>query len=181
MKLIPDSELLNAGYRYAFALTMNRQDAEDILHDAWIRLVTRYQKSPDQPVLFRAIKNLFIDGKRHAKVVDTYVRDADKSVEMSGQENSIINEQMLEYHLEVLRPIEREVLFLSVVEGYTADEIAAMHSTVRGTILSMLSRAKKKMRDSMSKEEIKLDGNGSGGKSNVVDINSRSKNRRLVN
>jgi len=42
MKVIPDSELLNAGYRYAFALTMNRQDAEDILHDAWIRLPSSF-------------------------------------------------------------------------------------------------------------------------------------------
>jgi len=187
MKIIPDSELLNAGYRYALALTMNRQDAEDILHDAWIRLVTRYRKSPDKPVLFRTIKNLFIDGKRHAKVVDNYVRDVDKSVESSGQENTIINEQMLEYHLEVLRPIEREVLFLSVVEGYTADEIAAMQSTVRGTILSMLSRSKKKLRESMQREDSKeesnvVDGKAVDSKRNVVDFNSHSRprNRRLV-
>ena len=59
---------------------------------------------------------------------------------------------MLEHHLVCLRPIEREVLFLSVVEGYTADEIAAMQSTVRGTILSMLSRAKKKIRVSMQND-----------------------------
>ena len=181
MNVIPDSELLNAGYRYAFALTMNRQDAEDILHDAWLRLVTRYKKSPDKPVLFRTIKNLFIDGKRHAKVVENYVRDVDKSVEFSGQENTIINEQMLEYHFEVLRPIEREVLFLSVVEGYTADEIAAMHSTVRGTILSMLSRSKKKLRESMHGEEIKAEGEVRDSKTNVVDFNRRPKNRRLVN
>jgi len=88
---------------------------------------------------------------------------------------------MLEYHLEVLRPIEREVLFLSVVEGYTADEIAAMHSTVRGTILSMLSRSKKKLRDSMHSEENRDAGEKSDDKTNVVNINSRAKNRRLVN
>lgn len=48
MNLLPDSEVLKAGYRYAFALTMHRQDAEDLLHDAWIRLVTRYRQSPEK-------------------------------------------------------------------------------------------------------------------------------------
>ena len=152
MNLLPDSEVLKAGYRYAFALTMHRQDAEDLLHDAWIRLVTRYRQSPEKPVLFRTIRNLFIDSKRHAKVVDNYVKQHDKSVPTEDNLKKMIDSELLEHHLVCLRPIEQEVLFLSVVEGYTADEIAAMQSTVRGTILSMLSRAKKKIRVSMQND-----------------------------
>ncbi len=154
MNLIPNSELLNAGYRYAYALTMHRQDAEDLLHDAWVRLVTRYGTSPEKPVLFRTIRNLFIDGTRHAKVVDRYRKQEEIPVGYVDESDRLMDSDLLDRHLVCLRPIEREVLFLSVVEGYTADEIAAMQATVRGTILSMLSRSKKKLRQSIQREQL---------------------------
>ncbi len=183
MNLIPNSELLNAGYRYAYALTMHRQDAEDLLHDAWIRLITRYGQSPEKPILFRTIRNLFIDGTRHAKVVDRYRKQEDIPVSYEDESNALIDSDLLDRHLVCLRPIEREVLFLSVVEGYTADEIAAMHGTVRGTILSMLSRSKKKLRESIQREQLD-DVAGSvkpdNAENNVVSIkSSRNASRRV--
>ena len=183
MNLLPDSEVLKAGYRYAFALTMHRQDAEDLLHDAWIRLVTRYRQSPEKPVLFRTIRNLFIDSKRHAKVVDGYAKQQDKSGSTEDNLKKLIDSELLENHLVCLRPIEREVLFLSVVEGYTADEIAAMQSTVRGTILSMLSRAKKKLRTSMQNggdDFEALRDELASNRKNVVTINSKRKKQKEV-
>lgn len=56
--------------------------------------------------------------------------------------------------LRQLRDVERETLYLSVVEGYTADEISTMTSTARGTVLSMLHRAKIKLRTWMAGENI---------------------------
>ena len=49
--------------------------------------------------------------------------------------------------LGTLRPDERETLFLAVVEGYTAQEIADMTQRPRGTILSLLHRTKEKLRN----------------------------------
>lgn len=183
MNLIPNSELLNAGYRYAYALTMHRQDAEDLLHDAWIRLITRYGESPEKPMLFRTIRNLFIDGRRHAKVVERYRKQVDVPVSHPDESVTLMDSDLLERHLVCLRPVEREVLFLSVVEGYTADEIAAMHTTVRGTILSMLSRSKKKLRTSMQAESVdvatdSLTAGGAG--SNVVKIENGRRLRKQV-
>ncbi len=150
MKAVTDSDLLTIGYRYAYALAANRQDAEDLLHDAWIRLVSRYGDSPDKPLLFRTIKNLFIDRVRHNTIVSNY---ASSQLEpLHNQDvalDSLVNADLLEHHLDKLKSNEREVLFLSVVEGYTADEISAMTGQVRGTILSLLFRTKKKLRNSM--------------------------------
>jgi RNA polymerase sigma-70 factor, ECF subfamily len=49
-----------------------------------------------------------------------------------------------------LREDERETLFLAVVEGYTAEEIAQLSGRPRGTVLSMLFRAKGKLREKLS-------------------------------
>lgn len=142
-----------AGYRYAFALAANKQDAEDLLHDAWLRLVARYGNSPDKPLLFRTIKNIFVDGIRHSRVVADYVqRERQYSEPQHAEFEQLVMAELLDHHLVKLKPNEREILFLSVVEGYTADEIGVMTGQVRGTILSLLSRTKKKLRESMNRE-----------------------------
>jgi RNA polymerase sigma-70 factor (ECF subfamily) len=46
-----------------------------------------------------------------------------------------------------LRSVEREVLFLAVVEGYTADEIGRLVGQSRGSVLSLLHRAREKARN----------------------------------
>lgn len=153
MKSVSDSELLTIGYRYAFALAANRQDAEDLLHDAWIRLVSRYGGSPDKPLLYRTIKNLFIDKVRHAAVVQNHVNSQLDTLSYDDPAlDQLINTELLGQHLTKLKANEREILFLSVVEGYTADEISAMTGLVRGTILSLLHRTKRKLRNSISSD-----------------------------
>ena len=66
-------------------------------------------------------------------------------------ENELFDEKLpevsnseIEKCLEKLRPEEREVLFLSGVEEYTAEEIAGITMQSRSTVLSLLSRGKKK-------------------------------------
>ena len=49
--------------------------------------------------------------------------------------------------LERLRPEEREALYLAAVEGYTASEIAKLTDRPRGSVLSLLHRAKARLRD----------------------------------
>lgn len=51
-----------------------------------------------------------------------------------------------------LRREEREALYLNVVEGYTAQEISEMTSTPRGSILSLIHRAKKKLNGGLLNE-----------------------------
>ena len=52
-----DIEILNCGYRYALSLSSNKADAEDIVHDAWIRLDRRYNKAPEKTLLYTTIRN----------------------------------------------------------------------------------------------------------------------------
>ena len=172
---IPDSELLQAGFRYAFSLSSNRQDAEDLIHDAWLRLVKRYGGSPDKPLLFKTIRNLYIDTRRREKVRLAARDSLQYSMEDIVEDISrdVVNSADLQQHLHRLKTHERELLFLSVVEGYTADEIALMTESVRGTVLSTLFRVKKKLRLWIEQHEDTPSVRGYSD--NVVNLNARSK------
>ena len=148
-----DIDILNSGYRYALSLCSNRQDAEDIVHDAWVRLDNRYKKPPEKSLLYTTIRNLYIDRYRRAMKIrfsefeeHIYVPDANAFDGITADE--------LDRFLRQLRDVEREALYLSVVEGYTADEISTMTSTARGTVLSMIHRARIKLRNWMAGEDI---------------------------
>lgn len=75
---------------------------------------------------------------------DFYVSCAD-FVDQSGRKVDVdmlvrrsAGKLILEQALAQLRSIEREALFLAVVEGYTAQEIADLTQQGRGTVLSLI-------------------------------------------
>ncbi len=160
---VVDIEYLNAGYRYAFSLSENQQDSEDLVHDAWIRLDKRYGKCPDKPLLFRTIRNLFIDQYRRKRKVqfsdfdevryDPAFEGREPGGVESAFETAYMEAEALQLQLDRLRYVEREALYLSVVEGYTADEVAQMTSSSRGTVLSLMHRAKGKLRRWLTPDE----------------------------
>ena len=55
----------------------------------------------------------------------------------------------LDRALAALRPEEREVLFLHAVTGLTAREIATISDQLRSTVLSLLQRGRRKVRERM--------------------------------
>lgn len=134
-------DLLQAGFRYAFSLTHNQHEAEDLVQDVWLKLYEKEGKISSKSLFYVSIKNLFIDKYRKKKlfVVDEYEElDSIQDVKFDITLNEI------ERCLEKLRPEEREVLFLSGVEEYTASEIAELINQPRSTVLSLISRGKKK-------------------------------------
>ncbi len=138
-----ERQLLQAGYRYALSLTYHEADAEDLVQEAWLRLYKKYGGEVGRPRLFAAVRNLFIDQhRRHQLVVfEPYDEEQLSTVEVSAA----ISMEDLEPALAVLRPEEREAIFLNYIEGYTAREIAEFSGRPRSTVLSLLSRGKRKM------------------------------------
>lgn len=153
---VPDSELLNTGYRYALSLVANSADAQDLVQAAWLRLLKKNGQSPEKPLLFRTIRNLHIDAVRHNKVRTRYAEINLPEIDDSYNDidSTLLNSEELSQHLARLRDRERETLFLAVIEGYTADEIAYMTGQSRGTVLSMLHRTKRKLRDWIQNRDL---------------------------
>lgn len=147
-------DLIQAGYRYACALSSDADSSRDLVHDAWISITRRYGSRPDKALLFRVIRNRYIDHYRRAtrfSHVDYDDQDLATHMAADGQSGLIDPDgQQLSKYLETLRDEEREALFLSVVEGYTAAEIAKLSNRSRGTVLSLIHRAKAKLRQSFN-------------------------------
>jgi DNA-directed RNA polymerase specialized sigma24 family protein len=62
-------ELLHAAFRYAFSLTHHEYDAEDLVQSAWLKLLSMNAKVPEKNLLFVAVRHLFFDDRRRAKIV----------------------------------------------------------------------------------------------------------------
>lgn len=135
--------LAQRGFGYALSLAHDESIASDLLQDAWAGVI-RARGPLTRPYLFRTIRNRWIDQFRRQQRVAFEPLDepmADPATERS------VDRLALDRALATLRPEEREVLYLCVVEGYTAAEAAALVNKPRNTVLSLVRRGKQKVRD----------------------------------
>ena len=140
--------LLQSGYRYAYSLVHDQYRAEDVLQEAWLAML-KANGEQSKPYLFTAIRSRFLNLYKKEKLVPLIpLDDIAETRDASTEENDsyYVDQYDLEDGLSQLRAVERETLFLVVVEGYTAQEVADFTNQARGTILSLLHRAKKKVR-----------------------------------
>ena len=160
------AELLQAAYRYAVGLAADPDDAEDLVQEGWLRVRVRYGAEADRRLLFRAIRNLHFDGWRRAsrfpsEALDEF--DARHSDGGAGDPSRACGGGALGAQLARLRDVEREALLLSVVEGYSATEIAALTGAPRGTVLSLVHRAKAKLEGWLDEADAEARARGGTG------------------
>jgi RNA polymerase sigma-70 factor (ECF subfamily) len=147
------ADLLQRSFRYAFSLTHDRSRAEDLLQDAWVAVLKAHGPHT-RGYLLSAIRSRFINQYRRERLVPTVSLTGliDSTRVDRGTEDStsfVLDLLALEKSLSSLRSAEREALFLSAVEGYTAQEIADLTEQPRGTVLSLIHRARAKLRRSL--------------------------------
>ena len=143
-----DGQLLQEGYRYAFALAHREAEAEDLVQEAWLNLTRRYGGVDSRAVLFTAVRNLFISQYRRRSLLEFTSLDQPDPPALpvvEAEEAGLKGD--LDALLAKLRPAEREVLFLHYHQGHTAEEIAQLHGQSRGTVLSLIHRAIAKLRE----------------------------------
>jgi len=138
-------EFLNRGYRYALSLTDSEDNAFDLVQSAYLNLREK-NKPLVIPYFIRTIRNLHIDKQRKQLVRLKWMNN---SISAKHYLPGISVEPFLEKLLTKLPAQNREILFLSVVEEYTAQEIADLLEMPRGTVLSILSRTKKKLKSAL--------------------------------
>ena len=136
-----ERDLLQSGYRYALSLTHNEHEAEDLVQDVWLKLYIKGKGTKSKSLLYTAIRNLYIDRYRKKKLL--LIEELDES-SLAETIDSDIDPDDIEKCLANLRPEEREALFLNSVEEYTAEEISGLTDRPRSTVLSLISRGKKK-------------------------------------
>lgn len=118
-----------AVFRFAYGLCRDRSEAEDIVSEAFARVVTRAHKiesATARAYLFAVARNVFLDGKRRT------ARDARLVREMEREEpdtaSRLDDRARLAHALEALSALpegERAALLLRLDHGLPYEEVAA--------------------------------------------------------
>ena len=70
-------------------------------------------------------------------------------------EQMVIDEQTLDQVWRLLDPLERELMYLWAVEGFTAQQIATELEQPRGSVLSRIHRIRKKLATAMPMHDVR--------------------------
>mgnify|MGYP004002945701 CR=1 FL=1 len=150
-------DLLNQGYRYALALCHDESRAQDLLQEAWLALL-QANGPQEKGYLFRAIRSRYLNLIKREQLVVMVPLEEGLDAEDAGEKHewdTLADMQELAQALDKLRPVEREALYLYAAEGYTAEEISRHMDQPRGTVLSLIQRARAKMKRWLKLQEVK--------------------------
>lgn len=164
-------ELFDRYHRRAFAVALgvvkNRQDAQDVVQEAFIKVhrhIGTFQgNSSFYTWLYRIVMNLSIDHIRRGRP-NTDFDDARAHDDAAGDGSMVprildgnpgktavrkeLTEQLTK-SLEALPDYHRAVILLREVEGLSYEEMAKVLKVPKGTIMSRLFHARKKMQESL--------------------------------
>lgn len=131
-------------YLYALKFTKQAEDAEDLVQEAFLRLLrceNIHKYTSLKPLVLIAIKNLFFDKCRRAKKYKYIFMDsALNEIECVNQKNSISIE-----HLANTLPNRFKLPFLLFEYGYTYNDISATLEISRNSVGSYISQARKRL------------------------------------
>lgn len=133
--------------RYLIAVTRQPDIAEDVLQEAYCRLLTarRYEMDEQQArsYLFRIATNLVRDRWRRSKEYPL----AENSEELTPTGPPFDHNLHVRQAFERLKLRERQLLWLAYVEGSSHKEIAECTGLRAGSIRLLLFRARRKLLD----------------------------------
>lgn len=147
-------DILPSLRKFAFSLTGNMDDADDLLQNTVEKLLTKEAPSGSDllPWSFRVCRNLWIDDYRAAKVR----QDATQKPEL--QEQTHCDDEQVAANLtlkrvtdamNVLPGDQREVLSLVAVQGMSYREASEVLRVPSGTIMSRLARARARLAEKL--------------------------------
>ena len=136
-------------FRIAYQYLFNKYDAEDIVQEVFVKLLTKRVIFKDEEHikswLIRVTINQCLDYKKSLTKKNT-VPIENMEIPFEQKEGEILKE------LQLLKEDERNVLYLYYYEGYKIKEIAKILKQKQNTINSKLTRARKKLKDIMEVE-----------------------------
>ncbi len=150
---------LNSAFNLARWLTRNDQDAEDIVQEAYLRAFKFYhrlQSGDTRPWLLKIVRNVFYTWRRQnpeRRFIDFDEDLVTRDPWLANQEEVLIqkdSEALLRRAVEMLPTRSREVLILRELEGMSYKEISTVLELPTGTVMSTLSRARARLRQSVT-------------------------------
>ncbi len=144
--------------RYARSLSQNEADAEDLLQDCLEAAFTgqdRWRGDNLKSWLMTIMTNYIRYRYRRTRNTPLTV-DIDTADDIAApqSERDPLERDILERAIDLLPEENRSVLMLIVIEGYSYAEVSEMLKIPIGTVMSRLSRARKKMTETLQGHNI---------------------------
>lgn len=137
--------------RFAYSLTGNQHDADDLLQSTLERLLTKdLPRDVDLTKwAFRVCRNLWIDEYRSQKVRQEATQKPElQQLDIVDGDKVMTNQltvQQVQRALQKLPEDQKSILTLIAVEDLSYQEVADLLNIPVGTVMSRLSRARKAM------------------------------------
>ena len=144
-------------YGFAMSILRNKHDAEDVMHDAFIRIyssaVTYRPSGNPMAWILTIVRNLCLNRIREGKVCED-LSEYDDLAGASDDSEDLLDRMVLETAMKVLDAEERQIVILHAMTGFKHREIAEILDLPTGTILSKYNRALKKVRKEMETKGV---------------------------
>lgn len=151
-------------FRYAYWLSGDRQVAEDITQEtflrAWRSLETLKDEGAAKSWLITILRRE--NARRFERKQFDYVDVEQDNLQDNG---SLDNEQhaeqyLLRKHMAKLEAEYREPLLLQVIAGFSGDEIANILSLNRNTVMTRLFRARNQLKEALEAKDVRTQSDG---------------------
>ena len=145
-------------FAFAYRLSMNASDAEDIAQETFLRALSRIQNyKPDQRFkawLFRIAANLYVDQKKASRNRDVSMEQTELAAvglepQQAFDQKELLN--ALQQVVETLSKEQRIVIILRAIEHLDYPEIASILETKESTARWHLYEARRILRQKLSK------------------------------
>ncbi|HMO41467.1 MAG TPA: sigma-70 family RNA polymerase sigma factor [Saprospiraceae bacterium] len=159
---------IDALYTFAYHLTYNEDDANDLVQDTYMkayRFIDKYQSGTNAKAwLFKILKNAFINQYRRKSKQPTQVDYEDITSYQEGEDDTNyagyadLREEMFQSMMgdEVTNAINalpvkfRVAILLCDIEGFTYEEISKILDIPVNTVRTRLHRARKQLKDTLN-------------------------------
>jgi RNA polymerase sigma-70 factor (family 1) len=157
-KVLP---LKNKLFRFANRLLDNREEAEDMVQEVFIKLWNRRDKLDEyrsiEALAVVTIRNLCLDKLKSKKMHAERMKDLENEIPSSQQEQTPdLSDIVHQIHqvIQTLPEQQRLIIQLRDIEGYDYEEIAQMLEMNENAVRVNLSRARKKIRETLTVRKI---------------------------
>jgi RNA polymerase sigma factor (sigma-70 family) len=145
-------------FSFALAVTRDRGAAEDLVQEAFLRLVreTRAGRLPDQPRawLYRVTVNLARTRARRAVVADRWRSLFRDRLSIISAEEQVVGREQRDLLRRALGhlPLDARTAFLLASDGHSGREIAGLIGKSEGATRTLLYRARRDLRRTIESE-----------------------------